>query len=375
MKSKKKQPFTPGAQANEQEKKQAEPAPKQIQSVPLPATHKSNPASAPTQRVSQTVKKAVSFSDKLTRGPGRSYTPTADEKAVRFAATLVRGEGSEYGDLSPRKSEVYPFDHSTASTVERLHNYGCQSPCCASKSSLGKSVSTKALQSVNMGLSNPSETRNKQTESDMESDSDDSFTDIVTPSVLAEENSLQRRVAGSGYHRQSEGATSSTRASRSTQGQFSDGQSGFLSDFSEDESYIAAVTTENTRRNSLSEGPANLSGLNARMRGYTATAPTLNHYRYRLRANSLGSSVFDQPTRRSWPQPVFVWRGKNPPTVFGRPSPVFALRNTSNSGKPVTTTSTKQQAKRRYQSPSVIDDEVDDAVYVNTANRMTCRDV
>ncbi|KAL8722812.1 MAG: hypothetical protein Q9225_000761 [Loekoesia sp. 1 TL-2023] len=362
-------------QANKQEKQQPEPAQKQIESVPLPATHTINPAPAPTQRVSQTVKKAVSFSEKLTRGPGRSYTPPTNEKGVRFAATLVRGEGSAYGDLSPRKSEVYPFDHSTASTVERSQSPGHQSPSCASKSRLGKSVSTKPLQSINMGSSDQSETQKTQTAFDTESDSDDSFTDIVTPSVLAEENALQHRAASSRYHRNSEGTTSSTGLSRSMQGQFSGGQSGSLSKVGEDESYIAAVTMENTRRNSLSEGPPNLSGFNAHMRKYTATAPSFNRYSYRLRANSIGSSVLGQPTRRSWPQPVFVWRGKNPPTVFGHPSPVFALRNNSNSGKPVTTTLTKQQAKRRYQPPSVIDDGVDDAVYVNLASRMTCRDV
>ncbi|KAI4175565.1 MAG: hypothetical protein LQ343_001556 [Gyalolechia ehrenbergii] len=376
--AKKSQPATPSVQVKEQEK-EAEPAPKPNKSVPLPVTYKSNSASVTDRRVPQTLKKAVSFSDHLNRGPGRSYTPPVDEKAVRFAPALVRGQGSGYSDLSPRESEAYPFDRSTTYTIGLSEDPSPKPPHRDSKPTLGKSASTKHSQSANMCVKDRSETRNRQVDFDIASDSDDSFTDLVIPIARTDVNASPRPDPDLKYYRHSSSISSSKNISsafsRSLHGKFSSGQYGLQSEVGDDDSYIAAATTENTRRNSLSEASANQGKFDRHVWMGTATAPVFDRYGHRLRTNSVGSSIFDQSIRRSWPQPVFVWRGKNPPSVPGRQNPVFALRNDSNSGEPVTAMSTKQQAKRRHQPPSVVDDELDHAVYVNPQSKITYRDV
>ncbi|KAL9031934.1 MAG: hypothetical protein Q9196_000068 [Gyalolechia fulgens] len=381
-KAKKKQPATSSVEVKIQEKNEAAPTPKPNKTVPLPATHECNPASVTNRRVPQTLKKAVSFSDHLNRGPGRSYTPPLDVRAVRFAPALVRGEGSGYSDLSPTGSEIYPFDRSTANTIGLSEDPGQKSSRRASKSTLGKSASTKHSQSANMGVKDRSEPRSRQLDFDFASDSDDSFTDFVIPIALTDDNASQYRDADLRHHRHSSRMSSSKHISSGNSGsmhgkfgKFSSGQYGLQSEIGEDESYIAAATTENTRRNSLSQVSANRGKFNRHAGKDTTTASKSNRYGHTLLTNSLGSSIFDQTIRRTWPQPVFVCRCTNLPNVAGRQNPAFAMSNDSNSGKPTASTSTKQQAKRRYQTSSAVDNELDNTVYVNPGSKITCRDV
>ncbi|KAL8943701.1 MAG: hypothetical protein Q9216_000900 [Gyalolechia sp. 2 TL-2023] len=377
--ARRKQPATPSVEAKIQGKKEAEPTPRPSKPTPLSATHKSNPASITNRRTTQTLKKAVSFSDHLNRGPDRGYTPPADEKAARFAPALVRGEGSEYSDLSPSEPTASPFDRRAANTIGQSEDPSQKPPHCASKPTAGKSASTKQPQSINMAAKDRSERQNSQVDFDIASDSDDSFTDLVHPATLTDDNPPQRGHADLKHHRHSSRMSSpmenSNKVSNLMPGKLSSSYYGLKSEVGDDESYIAAATTENTRRNSLSEVSANHSTVNSRAWKDTKTAPVSHHCGRRLLNKSIGSAMFDHTMRRTRPQPVFVWRGKTSSSVPGRQNQVFALGNDSNPGQPPTVSLTKQQAKRQYQPPSVVDDELDDAIYVNPKNKKTCRDV
>lgn len=327
--------------------------------------HKNIPDSV-TERGVPTLRKSVSFSDQLNRGPGRSYTPSIDEKAARFAPELVRGKGLRYSDLSPKEAEVYPFARSTSNTIDLSGDPNRESSDCIPKPTLGKASSTKQLHSANMGVKDRSKMQATQWEFDIASDSDNSFVDLVIPITPTKDNASQHRDAdlkhysGSSTFPTSKKISSGT--SRSIYGKFSSDQHGFQSEVGDNESFIGAATTENTRRNSLRGLSADRGRHKKGSWKDTRAAPVSNRYGHRLRTTSVGSSVFDHSIRRSWPQPVFVWSGKNPPCTPGLQTPVFALRSKSSSYKPATATSTKQQAKRRYQPPSVIDDEADDAI-------------
>lgn len=333
MKFKQKQPTPASGSGSDKAKKQTEAPGTSTKIVPLPATGITDPVQAPSQPVPPAFERRVSFSDQLTRGPGRSYTPPpADGKAVRFAPSLVRGEGSSYSDLSPRKSEVFPFDRVATSSSDPSQR--------ASKLSADQSASIRKSQTVTMGGQEKVAKQDEQMEFEYASDSDDSFTDIVMPAKSVKESVSQRQNAVFRHYCQPAQPTTSKPFSRFVQTSVTAGQYGYQSEIGDHESYIDAVTTENTRRNSIAER--------------------------RLCNTSIDSNVFDIPVRRTWPQPVFILKGKTPPTVPGRQSPVFVLRDRSNSkanidasGKRATPTSTPKQPKRRYQPPSAVDDDVD----------------
>ncbi|KAL8922427.1 MAG: hypothetical protein Q9208_005149 [Pyrenodesmia sp. 3 TL-2023] len=355
--SKKKQPPLTGNSASEKSKEQTEPIQKETKTAPLPATHTVKPAKAPSQREPRPRERRVSFSDQLTRGRGTSYTPSpSDDKAVRFSPSLVRGEGSSYSDLSPGHSGVHPFTHKAKGSAKQSENNSQASPHRASKPSTKQSVSTKAPQSVDMGAKEPSGMRNQQADSDIASDSEDSFTDVIVPAKPVKDSGSHRHDGLPGYGFQPAVTTASNRVSRYMQMPFTGRQLGYQSEVGDHDSYIDAVTTKNTRRNSASNRP--------------------------LRTSTLGSHDLDASTHRSWPGPVFVYKGKTPPAVSGRQSPVFVLRDRSKSkfnvdasSKRATGTLALKQAKWRYQPPSVIDDDVDDKVYWDPARKKITRDV
>ncbi|KAL9598298.1 MAG: hypothetical protein Q9219_004599 [cf. Caloplaca sp. 3 TL-2023] len=355
---------TPKEQINKEHSKQVRPTPKQTKPVPLPTDI---PATAPLQRVPQTLKKAVSFSDTLTRGRGRSYTPPVTDKAVRFAPGLTCGEGSGYSELSPKRSEVFPF--TTAETAEQQPEEGNQR---VSQTSNKKSNAVKRPQSIEMDVKNPFELQDKQMDFDMASDSDDSFTDLPYPIASAKGNAPSHQDLKSGHHRYFGSPSPPDRFSTLMRRDLSTRQNGLYSDVRGDESHIGAVTQENTRRNSLSEVP--ILNNNRRTRKGTASAPVFN-YGQKFGTKPADFSVFGRSTHHGWPQPVFVWRGKNPPAIPGRQSPVFVLRRSSVAEEPITTTSTKERVKQQHQPPSINDGGVDAAIYTNQDSMMTCRDV
>lgn len=357
VKPKKKQPPLTSNSASEKSKEQTEPIRKKIKTAPLPAIHTVKPAQAPSQREPRPRERRVSFSDQLTRGRGRSYTPSpSDDKAVRFSPSLVRGEGSSYSDLSPSHSEVHPLTHDAKGSAKQSRNNPQASPHRASKPSIKQSVSTRGTQSISIGAKEPSGMRDQQADSDIASDSDDSFTDVIVPAKPIKDSASHRHNASPRYGFQPAVTTASNRFSRYMQVPFTTRQLASQSEVGDHDSYIDAVTTKNTRRNSTSN----------RL----------------LRTSILGSHDLDTSTYRSWPGPVFVYKGKTPAAVSGRQNPVFVLRDRSKSkvnvdasSKRAIGTSAPKQAKWRYQPPSVIDDNVDDKVYWDPARKKTTRDV
>ncbi|KAL8761367.1 MAG: hypothetical protein Q9184_002499 [Pyrenodesmia sp. 2 TL-2023] len=357
VKPKRKQTALTSNSASEKSKEQTEHIQKKTKTAPLPATHTVKPAEAPSQREPRPRERRVSFSDQLTRGRGRSYTPSpSDNKAVQFSSSLVRGEGSSYSDLSPSHSEVHFFTHKAKGSAKQSRDNPETSPHRASKPSTNQSVSTKGTQSINMGAKEPSGMRDQQANSDIASDSDDSFTDIIMPAKPIKASGSHRHDASPEHGFQPAAATASNRVSRYMQMPLTARQLGYQSEVSDHDSYINAVTIKNTRRNSTSH----------RL----------------LRTSNLGSHHLDTSTHRSWPGPVFVYKGKTPPAVSGRQSPVFVLRDRSKSkvnveasSKRVTGSLASKQAKWRYQPPSVIDDHMDEKVYWDPARKKTTRDV
>ncbi|KAI4128927.1 MAG: hypothetical protein LQ338_002479 [Usnochroma carphineum] len=343
------QPTANSDEVSEKAEKQTEPARKKTRNAPLPPTHTTNPVQSLSESAPRSRERRVSFSDQL-RGPGKSYTPPpSDEKSVRFAPSLVRGEGSGYNNLSPGKSEVFPFHYSSkGSSAQSSHG--------ASKSSTGQPASTKDSQTVKMRAREPTATRDEQADVNIASDSDDSFAEVVMPAKPVKDRVSQRHNAALRHHGQPAETGASHRFSRSMQAPFRARQEGWQSEIGDHESFVDAVTIENTRRNSLTNR--------------------------RLRINSAGSSALEASIRRGWPQPVFIFKGKTPPNVPSRKGPVFVLRGRSNSksnvdasSKHVAATSTAKQPKWRYQPPSVVDDEVDDKIYWDPKRKMTTRDV
>ncbi|KAL8828505.1 MAG: hypothetical protein Q9170_006579 [Blastenia crenularia] len=369
---------TPNLQVPGKEIKQAKTTKKKTRSVPLPATHQSFRVTTTDQSAPQVLKKAVSFSDKLTRGPGRSYTPPTNERTFRFAPTLVHEDTLGRSDLSPGTSRAYSFDQFTADVVQSPGISETDITSCVPKQSPGESISSKHSHGDNMGVNQKFEAHDEHVYFDIASDSDDSFTDIVVPIAPTKGNASQRHDAELNYHLQS--PRQLDRFSNLAQEKFSGGQVMSQSELGDGESYIASAFANNTRRNSLSEIPANqtyakLNSTSRHVQKRAAAAPIFNRYGHKPRTSSVTSSLFDQSSRRSWPQAVFIRRGQNPSTVSGRPGPAFLLRNGSTSDEAIIRGPRKQQAISRYQPPSVIDDQVDDTAYVDPATKMTCRDV
>ncbi|KAL8908346.1 MAG: hypothetical protein Q9207_000874 [Kuettlingeria erythrocarpa] len=353
--SEQKQPSPTRNPAVEESKKQTETIRKKTKTASLPATHTIEPAQAPTQREAQTLERKVSFSDQLTRGRGKSYTPSpSDNKAVRFSPYLVRGEGSSYSGC---QSAAHPLTHDPKGPAKQSKNTSQASSHRVSKPSANQPISTKGSESVSMGSKEPSRMGDKQIDFEIASDSDDSFTDvIVMPAKLVKDGRSHRRDVLSRYGHHPAVATASNRFSRYVQMPFTARQLRYPSEAGDHDSYIDAVTTKNTRRNSTSSRLSTTS--------------------------TTGFHNLDASTYQSWPGPVFVYKGNTPPAVTGRQSPVFVLRDRSKSkvnvdasGKRATGNLSSKQAKWRYQPPSVIDENVNDKVYWDQARKRTTRDV
>ncbi|KAL9012164.1 MAG: hypothetical protein Q9173_003052 [Seirophora scorigena] len=184
----------------------------------------------------------------------------------------------------------------------------------------------------------------EQTAFDTASDSDDSFTDVVLPARPVMGSGSHRRNAIPRYYHQPTVTAAPTHFSRLLQKTVTGGYNDRQSKVEDHESYVDAATTENTRRNSITHR--------------------------RTGSSSIGFSDLNASLRHSWPQPAFVFKGKSLSDTPGHQSPVFVLRDRSNSngnvdafGKYAKPTPMAKRSKWRYQPPSVTDAEVDDAVY------------
>ncbi|KAL8738863.1 MAG: hypothetical protein Q9181_000390 [Wetmoreana brouardii] len=355
------------------------PPSKQPQSVTSTAPQQTNTDRLHNRDVHKPLSKRVSFSDQLTRGPGRSYTPPADEKRVRFSDELVRGEGAGYSSLSPSKSEVYLYATAAFEAPKTTRRASLPKKV---RFSIDESASTKDSKPANMGIKKQSTAREVSTDLEIMSDSDDSFTDIVIPVNAPAESRPQRPNPSIRPYRSSAGPMDSARLRKFMPGYASAVGSTFHSDLGTTESHIDNVTAVNTRRNSVTEPLPALEQLDEGRRQGTAAVPIYNRYGHRIRAPSVDTNIFNGSARSSWPEPVFVFRGSNAASVPGRAPPVFVLRDRSNSrinteasGRPTAAKSTKQQSRRKHQSPSVIDDKVDETIRYDPLRNVTYRDV
>ncbi|KAL8701134.1 MAG: hypothetical protein Q9201_005075 [Fulgogasparrea decipioides] len=364
---------------NKEAQKKDKPPPKQPQPATATAHQQTNTDQSHPQDVHKPLSKRVSFSDQVTRGPGRSYTPPIDEKRVRFSDELVRGEGAGYSNLSPSKSEVYPY---ATAAFEAPKTTRRASPPKKVRFSIDASASTKDLKPGNMGIKKQSTAREVSTDLEIMSDSDESFTDIVIPVTAPAESRPQRPNRSIRPHRPSAGPMDSARLRKFMPGYaFAVGDT-FHSATGTTESHIDNLTAANTRRNSITEALPALEQLDEGRRQGTAAVPVYNRYGHRIRAPSVDTNMFDGSARSSWPEPVFVFRGSNAASVPGRAPPVFVLRDRSNSrnnveasGRPTAAKSAKQQSRRKYQQPSVIDDEVNETIRYDPLRNVTYRDV
>ncbi|KAI4088747.1 MAG: hypothetical protein LQ348_007183 [Seirophora lacunosa] len=189
----------------------------------------------------------------------------------------------------------------------------------------------------------------EQTAFDTASDSDDSFTDVVLPARPVMGSGSHRRNAIPRYYHQS------TVTPAPMQKTVIGGHNGRQSEAEDHESYVDAATTKNTRRNSITHR--------------------------RIGSSSIGFSDLNTSLRHSWPQPAFVFKGKSLPDTPGHQSPVFVLRDRSNSkgvvdayGKYAKPTSMAKRPKWRHQPPSVTDGEFDGAVFWDPTRNPGTRD-
>ncbi|KAL8754132.1 MAG: hypothetical protein Q9199_004551 [Rusavskia elegans] len=362
-------------------------ASKQAESAPLPAKAKTSSTTIhtrpPCQLAPSTLKKKVSFPDTLTRGRGSSYTPPEDDKAVRFLTSLVRGEGPSYNERNVKR------DASTngrrASSPQRLD------------SNVSQLTPDERMNDIAMETGDTSEDQATALAFDVESESDDSFTDVVSPIKAVEavktEPGPRRYECDPVYHRHptyhsghrghAAGTTTSKRSSGSMQVKVSDSHGGYyVSEVLDDEPSHAGFDLSNKRRNSISGKHTSYSGLETPKRLGTATAPTYNRRGHRLRPSPIDTNILRQSSRRSWPEPVFVWKDTTTTSVLGRPNPNFALRERSESqkniqasGRRIIAKSSQQQSGRKYQSPWVVDDVIDGAIPYDPTSKRTNRNV
>lgn len=337
----------------------------------------------PSQSAPSTLKKKVSFPDTLTRGRGTSYTPPEDDKAVRFSTSLVRGEGPSYNERNVKRD---------ASTNGRR-----ASPPQRLDSNVSQLTPDERLNDIAMEIGDTSDDQATSLAFDVESESGDSFTDVVSPIKAVEavktEPGPRRYECDPDYHRHltyhsghrvhSGGTTTSKRSSESKQVKVADSHGGYyVSDVLDDEPSPAGFDTSNKRRNSIPGKHTSYRGLETSKRLGTATAPTYNRRGHRLRPSPIDTSILRQSSCRSWPEPVFIWEDTTTTSVLGRPTPTFALRERSESQKniqasvrPVIAKSSQQQSGHKYQSPWVVDDVIDGAVRYDPTSERTYRNV
>ncbi|KAL8667829.1 MAG: hypothetical protein Q9202_000294 [Teloschistes flavicans] len=391
------------------EQKKASLTPLQTQSASTSCLLSANPTpqvESPKQDVPHKLRKKVSFPPRLTRGQGKSYTPPLSnqeqfkfsedtspsdkEKSVRFSDELIRGKGPEYSDLTPRKSEKYPFITAAYSPRKRQRQ---PSPPAPLKSSIANPESPKSVEKkAVMGVTKPGKASEEPEKFDILSDSDDSFTDTIlaTPPAIGNER-LRRKSTTSPRGQPLPMPTNSSVPLKYVPGrgwvQRTDAQSLIGSM----DSYVDYVTAENTKRNESPELSPGLERAERERRYGAAPIPDYNSYGLQIRPNSINSSIFNGPASSRWPQPVFFMRGRKNAAVAGRPQPIDVLGERSSarnntaatnqgatagpSQRPSSMKQPKQSALRDYQPPSSIDADVDTTIYYDPANKRTYRDV
>ncbi|KAL8783292.1 MAG: hypothetical protein Q9213_004726 [Squamulea squamosa] len=344
----------------DKQQKKVEPAAKQAASTPLPAHVKTPKPTAHTQSPSQptppNLTKKVGFPKNLTRDRGSSYSPPGNDKAVRFSTHLVRGEGSDYSD--------HNIDRDGSDVVSHCHRV---SPQQTPKSTIRNSTPSKQVKHNSMEINGRSKHLADAMDIDVRSESDDSFTDHVDVINIVK-TEPEPKGFDPEYDRRLTDITTSRKSPESMCANVSDSSGGFILGSSDNRSYSAHNGTPQKRRNSLPRRDMIFRRNESLNRKGTPTAPTYNRRGHRLRSNPTDNDVLGHSSRRSWPEPIFVWKDRTRTTVLGRQDPAFALReksdsqnNIQSSGRPVSTKSSRQQSERKYQSPSVIDDTADEA--------------
>lgn len=365
-------------QPQHKEQKETGPASKQAEPIPLvwlPAKAKTLSTTIHTQPPSQsapsTLKKKVSFPDSLTRGPGTSYTPPEGERALRSSTSLVRDEAPRDDGRNVKR------DLSTATNDGRR---------ASSPRKLGSNVSqVPPDERLALDIGDTPEYQATAFEFDLESESDDSFTDVVNPIKAVEtfetETGPRRQPTYHSGHKVAETMTS-RRSSRPMQTKVSDGQSGYyMTEALDNEPSPTSFDISNKRCIGIPEKDRSYCGIETSCQG-TATASSYNRRGHKLRPSPTDTGILRQSSGRRWPEPLFIWEDTTATSVMGRPNPTFALRERSESQKnsqasgrsPIVKTS-QQQPERKEQPPWDVDEVVDRSVRYDPTSKRTYRDV
>ncbi|KAL8711757.1 MAG: hypothetical protein Q9220_003928 [cf. Caloplaca sp. 1 TL-2023] len=320
------------------------------------------------------LKKRVSFSDTLTRGRGKDYSPPAEGKAVHFVTSPVRGKGAEYNNLRPKNSENFLFRRHSTGNSKYPKSSRHTSIEQEKASSSDQSASAQLSDSDGMGVKGQRGKCEAPPDFDVGSDSDASFTDIVTTvkQPVDAREPLHRRLDTSTRHRP-KSEIGSAQLLESLHGTVPEEVRGFQSEPGDNESYVDRLTNANTRKNSPYFGIPEAKVMNLPERPDKAKAPLFNRYGHQLRAASDGTATLAHSVRRSWPLPVFVWRTRSGIETSGRTNPIFVLRDGeafNKAGPP------ERANKWRYHPPSITDDDqMDDVIRYDPVRRQTYRDV
>lgn len=374
-------------QPQHEEQKKTVPASKQAEPtslVSLPAKAKTLSTTIhtppPSQSAPSALKKKVSFPDTLTRGPGTSYTPPEGDKALRSSTSLVRDEApSGNGRNVKRDLSTTTNDGRRASSPRKLGSNISQLP---------------PDERLALDIGDTPEDQATAFELDLESGSDDSFTDVVNPTKAVEtcktDTGPRRKEFEPVYHNQptyhsgheGEETMTSKRSSRPMQAKVSAGQSGYcMTEVLDDETSPMSFDSSNKRCVSIPEKDRSCCGIETSRQG-TATAPTFNRRGHKLRPSPVDTGILRPSSGRRWPEPLFIWEDTTTTSVTGRPNPTFALRERSESQKnsqasgrsPIAKTS-QQQPERKYQSPWDVNEVIDSSVRYDPTSKRTYRDV
>ncbi|KAL8953822.1 MAG: hypothetical protein Q9222_000331 [Ikaeria aurantiellina] len=347
------------------------------QSAPAKDTGKTEKITPSGHDAPPHLKKRVSFSDTLTRGRGKDYSPPAGKKAVQFITPPVPGEGAEHNNFRPKNSEnSLVRRHSTGTPRyprSNSHTFSQQETA----SNPRQSGSTQHSDSDNMSVKGQRGKHDAPVEFDLDSDSDASFTDIVTTArESVDVRQPLHRHPDISAHPRPKHETGSARLSSPLLGTAPQETTGFQSEIGDNESYVDRLTSTNTRKNYPYFDVPEVKFLRLPKRPDAEKAPFLNRYGHRLRAASDSTAALANSVRRSWPSPVFVLRTKSGNEGPSRTGPMFVLRDGQAFTEPNRTGLREQANKRQYQPPSAIDDdEIDDAIHYDPVRRQTYRNV
>ncbi|KAL8999040.1 MAG: hypothetical protein Q9169_002038 [Polycauliona sp. 2 TL-2023] len=325
-------------QQQPKKKNMTEPAPNQTGSAPLPAKAKT-PSNAlkekaPTQSAAPALRKKVSFPDNLTRGRGTSYSPPND-KVVRFSHSLLHGKEPSHSEGNTKRDP--PGASSDANRTTQIQE---------DDSNVRQSALDKQINHMAKVTKDTAAEQATATESDVDLESDDSFTDLVSPIEVSETLEAGPRPHRCGLdpvrlrhpthqfgHRDNPiGPTTSKRSSGSTQVQASGSGGGSRSDLADGEPSSEGFEFSSRKHNNIPERHVGFDELEPSKRLGTATAPTYNHRGHRLRSNPTHASILRHSLRRSWPEPLFIFKDTTATTPRpDRPMPTFALRERSES--------------------------------------------